>query len=83
MMLITAEGIAKHASRLLERWKNERRLSLRAAVDALSVEVRATGCLPVTAAKNNTVKAQKDAFDTVEGVMERVTKADCLGLVLP
>ena len=47
------------------------------------VAVSATVCLPVTAAKNNTVKAQKDAFDTVEGVMERVTKADCLGLVLP
>jgi len=56
---------------------------LRAAVDALSVAVRATVCLPVTGAKNNTVKAQKDAFDTMERVMERVTKADSQGLVLP
>ena len=51
--------------------------------DALSVAVSATVCLAVTAAKNNTAKAQKDAFDTVESVMERVTKADCQGLVLP
>ena len=82
-MPITAERIAKHASRLLERWRSERKLLLRAAVDALSVAVSATVCLPVTGAKNNTVKAQKDAFDTVESVMERVTKADCQGFVLP
>ena len=80
-MPITAERIAKHASRLLERWRSERKLLLRAAVDALSVAVRATVCLPVTGAKNNTVEAQKGAFDTMERVMERVTKADSQGLV--
>jgi len=82
-MLITAERIAKHASRLLERWRSECKLLLQAAVGRVERGSHATVCLPVTAAKNNTAKAQKDAFDTVESVMERVTKADCQGLVLP
>ena len=60
-MLITAKRIAKHASRLLEHWRSERKLLLRAAVDALSVAVSATVSLLVTAAKNNTVKVQQDA----------------------